>query len=228
MHRAVKLASLLALACIGEFTAWSPALADGRVYLLRGLFDLSAGLDDLAIKIETQLKVRTVVASYVEAAALARQAIEGYRDGSVCPVVIVGHSFGADAALGMADQLATASVPVSLIVAFSPAETRDAPANVARLVNYYQSNSYWNHVYGKGRGFVGSIANIDLAAEDDIHHFNIEKHERLHAETIAAIAAVSRTSWCSSVQAARGRLEAAPRNRRRPAGRDAGQGLKDR
>ena len=94
---------------------------------------------------------------------------------------------GADAAVEMAMALHRASVPVALLVAFSPANSSEIPGNVGKVVNYYQSNSAWNHVYTRGSGFHGAIRNINLAGDSRIDHFNIEKIARLHADTIRSI-----------------------------------------
>lgn len=166
------------------------AEASARVYLMRGLFDVSTGLDELASKLKRR-GVPAVIGSYTDQAKLAETAIRAYRSAPACPVVIIGHSLGADAAIEMANALRAASVPVGLLVAFSPAHSSVVPANVARAVNYYQSNSVWNNVYSRGNGFKGTLRNVNLAQDDSIHHFNIEKAARLHSETMQAIAAIN-------------------------------------
>jgi len=178
------LAAVIAAATLA--CAPSPACAETRVYLMRGLLDVSTGLDDLAAKLKRR-GITATVASYAAEVELAQTAIRGFKSGKGCPVVVIGHSLGADAALDMARDLQIASVPVALLVAFSPARSDAVPGNVARVVNYYQSNSYWNYAYSRGPGFKGSLRNVDLAKRDDIDHFNIEKSAGLHAATIRAI-----------------------------------------
>jgi pimeloyl-ACP methyl ester carboxylesterase len=178
---------LLAVACI-VLAAATAAEASAKVYLMRGLMDVSTGLDDLAAKLKRR-GIAAIVGSYTDQDEMAEKAIQNYRSDGGRPIVIVGHSLGADAAIGMAETLKAAKVPVALVVAFSPAASQEVPTNVARIVNYYQSNSAWNHIYTGARGFKGSLRNVDLAADDNIHHFNIEKVERLHTETIGMIAA---------------------------------------
>ena len=43
-------------------------------------------------------------------------------------------------------------------------------------------------------GFRGSLTNVNLDSAADINHFNIEKADRLHAETIARISAIVKRS----------------------------------
>ena len=92
-----------------------------------------------------------------------------------------------------AERLEKATVPIALLVAFSPASARTVPPNVARAVNYYQTDSIWNYVYAKAPGFKGTLRNVNLAKDTAIHHFNIEKNPKLHAETIRAIASLPST-----------------------------------
>lgn len=170
------------LAAVGS----GPAAAATKVFMMRGLADVSTGLDDLAVKLRKR-GVAAVVASYTDVASLTETALRESRTGVACPLVIIGHSLGADAAITMARSLERSGVAVALIVAFSPAHSDTVPTNVTRLTSYYQSNSFWNHTYGKGPGFKGTLRNVNLARDDRIDHFNIEKNAKLHAETIRAI-----------------------------------------
>ena len=184
MARRHLAALLLALAT--SAVGWAPAAcAATKVYMMRGLADVSTGLDDLALKLKRH-RIATTVESYTAQDAVTARAIADYK-ASGGPIVIVGHSLGADAAITMAERLRASGVPVALIVAFSPASARAVPGNVARVVNYYQSNSSWNYTYRPGIGFHGALRNINLSKDDSIHHFNIEKVERLHQVTIAQI-----------------------------------------
>ena len=51
---------------------------------------------------------------------LAEQAVRNYREGWEDPIIIIGHSSGADAAVSMAYRLAEAGVPTKLIVTLDP------------------------------------------------------------------------------------------------------------
>ena len=184
-----------------------------HVYLMRGLFDVSTGLDDLAARIKS-LGIDAEVASYTDQPELTARAIAGFERDGGCPVVLIGHSLGADAAIDMADALNRKGVPVALLVAFSPAHERSVPANVAAAINYYQSNSLWNNAYTAGEGFRGSLQNIDLFADDGVHPFNIEKNAKLHEATVAAIETLRKAGWANRGQgtvkpAAKGRLRKA-------------------
>lgn len=162
----------------------------GQVFLLRGLIDVfSHGMDELGDKLRRRGIASTVV-NHSAYDTMAAEAIAKYRAGNRGPVVIAGHSLGADDAMRMAGLLNDAKVPVALVVGFGPTLHLKVPANVAQVVNYYQQHSAWNGVFSPGPGFRGSLRNINLDNAADITHFNIEKIPRLHTETINRIMAV--------------------------------------
>jgi pimeloyl-ACP methyl ester carboxylesterase len=165
-----------------------------QIYLLKGLADVfSTGLDFL----QTKLQARGIVGevhSHSEWETLADSAIARWRSGAHVPIIIIGHSLGADAAIQMAQKLGEAQVPVALLVTFSALDSGPANANVARAVNYFQSNSTWHGVITRGAGFHGTLDNVDLANAPGITHFNIEKADNLHAATIAKVLAIVQSS----------------------------------
>ena len=175
--------SLLFAATFAGLTALSgSAQASGKIYLLKGLAGIfSTGLDTLA----EQLKSRgysPTVESYSDAESLGVEAAKLQKSGKG-PIIIIGHSLGADATISMAEKMKQEGAAVALVVTFGPDYQQLAPSNVARFINYYQGTA----TIGRGRGFKGTISNIDLDAAADINHFNIEKNARLHAKVIGQI-----------------------------------------
>ena len=161
-----------------------------QIYLLKGLADVfSTGLDFLQGKLQAR-GVTAEVHSHAEWEKLADQAIDRWRGGSHGPIIIIGHSLGADAAMQMSEKLGSAGVPVALVVAFSPTETLPVNGNVARAVTYYQSNSAFHGRITRGTGFHGTLETVDLAKAPGIDHFNIEKADNLHTATIAKVLSI--------------------------------------
>ena len=103
------------------------------------------------------------------------------------PIIIIGHSLGADAAIFMAEKMKAAGTRVALIVTFGPTMNLVAPSNVSQVINYYTGNT----LVTKGPGFKGAISNINLNAAPDINHLNIEKSNRLQANVISKIQAIA-------------------------------------
>lgn len=171
-----------------------------QVYLLKGLADIfSSGMDFLQAKLAARGIVGEVH-SHSEVEALAQSAIAKWRGGAHGPIIIIGHSLGADAAISMAQRLGSAQVPVALLVTFSPVDSAPALANVGRAVNYFQSNSLWHGRIIQGAGFHGMLENVDLARAPEITHFNIEKSEQLHAATVAKVLAIVSTHSKAGMQ----------------------------
>jgi pimeloyl-ACP methyl ester carboxylesterase len=184
---------LAGLSCHGA-TAKEPGRTSAsrpyQIYLLKGLADVfSSGLDFLQGKLQARGIVGEVH-SHTEWETLVESAAAKWRSGGHGPVIIIGHSLGADAAILMAQKLGDAGVPVALLVAFSPVNSGPANANVTRAVTYFQSNSAFHGQITRGSGFHGVLENVDLADAPGITHWNIEKADNLHAATIARVAAI--------------------------------------
>ena len=165
----------------------NPGMAQGRahVYLLRGLMNIfSLGMDTLADKLNRR-GVYTTVENYSGWQTLADQAAARYRAGTEGPIILIGHSLGADAVMQMSSYLGTKGIPVALVVPFDCTESFSASGNVARVLNLTK------HFYmSRGPGFHGSLINVDLSRDPNIDHLNIDKSPRLHAQVIGEVLAV--------------------------------------
>jgi len=161
----------------------SPAHAT-HIYLLKGFANVfSTGLDTLQEKL-TKRGYTATVHSYDDYESLGVQAAKLQRDGKG-PIIIIGHSLGADTAFSMAEAMKGA--PVALVVLFGPDRSMTVPANVARVMSFATGSV----TISKARGFKGTIANMSTAGDPSINHFNIEKIDRLHSKVIAEIGAIT-------------------------------------
>ncbi len=165
----------------------------GRIFLLRGLVNVfSLGMDTLA----RQLKARGYparVTNFTHWREFAVLLASNYRtDKSITPVIIIGHSLGADAAIDMGNFLAENGVPVRLVIAFDGVHPgHHVVKGVAEVVNYYKPDE-WGKSIAPSASFSGRLVNIDLSDRKDIDHLNIDKSPVLHDEVIAKVAAVYR------------------------------------
>jgi hypothetical protein len=160
----------------------------GSIYLMRGLANVfSLGLDTLNDKLHAR-GVNSHVLNYASWMSIAGQIEQRYRkDKSALPVVLMGHSFGADSTLLLAAELAKEKIPVALIVNFDAVNNIKVPANVRHVVNFYESTGNGLALSG-GPGFRGRLENIDVSKVDDtIGHLNIEKSPRLHTRAISEV-----------------------------------------
>jgi pimeloyl-ACP methyl ester carboxylesterase len=163
------------------------AQARAHVYLLRGLMNIfSLGMDSLAEELSKR-GVYATVSNHSEWQSLADQAASNYKAHKDDPIILIGHSLGADAVMQMAAYLNRKNIPVALVVPFDGTESYSTPANVGRLVNLTQRK----YAYMRpGSGFHGSLANVDVSGDPSIDHINIDKSPRLHARAISEVLAV--------------------------------------
>jgi hypothetical protein len=163
-----------------------PSFAQSRahVYLLRGLMNIfSLGMDELGEKIQRR-GVYATVHNHSEWQTLADSAAEAYRSGREGPIILIGHSLGADAVMMMASYLDKKGIPIALVVPFDGTQSFVAPRNVARLVNITQRDYAYMK---KGLGFNGSLSNLDVSADTSIGHISIDKSPRLHSQVVGYV-----------------------------------------
>ncbi|MCB1496090.1 MAG: hypothetical protein KDJ86_09920 [Bauldia sp.] len=166
----------------------SVQVSHGSVYFLRGLLNVfSRGMDRLSDKLEAR-GIQSRVTNYTHWQEFATLLVNQYRtDKSLTPVIIVGHSLGADAAINMGNYLGRNGVPVRLVVSFDAVDGGSAVgAGIDEVVNYYKSDGV-GRVIKASPSFKGELVNVDVADRTDIDHLNIEKDETLHEEVIVKV-----------------------------------------
>lgn len=183
----------------------------GNVYLLRGWIGIfSYGINDLGGKINKD-GVRASVYQddqWRELALAIKEHYKGARDPE--PLILIGHSFGADDVLRVAGELNDAKIPVDLVVTLDPVTPPEVPGNVRRVVNLYQSNGAWDKVPAfrgvplkLAEGSHAQLVNADVKKdrtdllEPGTDHFNIEKKAKIHQEVLKYVLATCppRQEW---------------------------------
>lgn len=161
----------------------------GHVYLLRGLMNIfSLGMDDLAGKIQAR-GIGASVYNHSEWQAIADGIAARYKAREHGPVVLVGHSLGADAVMYMAEYLGKKGVPVALVVPFDGTGSFAASSNIGQVYNLTQRDYAYMR---KGAGFRGQLHNVDVSGQG-YGHIDIDKSARLHAQVIGRIQTVIRS-----------------------------------
>jgi thioesterase domain-containing protein len=148
----------------------------------------SLGMDTLAEELRRR-GVYATVHNYAEWQTLADRAAADNKAGKEAPIILIGHSLGADAVMEMAAYLGRKGVPVALVVPFDGTQSFAAGANVAHVLNLTQRK--YAYMRG-GPGFKGTLANVDVSSDQSIDHINIDKSPRLHARVIAEVIAIIR------------------------------------
>ena len=186
-HLAVAL-TMAAVLGLSNLINASPVSAReaGSVYLLRGGFNLfSFGLDVLSDKLRAQ-GISSTVAYYRGWPDLVTEIAERYRASRHAPVVLIGHSFGANAVLKMAASLNELGVPVELIVTFDPLEDIKVTRNVRQVINFFVGSTGSVAVLPSA-AFRGTIENVDVNdLNRNLGHYNMEEDEGLQKRAIGA------------------------------------------
>jgi pimeloyl-ACP methyl ester carboxylesterase len=190
MRRSGLLTAVFALA-VGVAVAFGASAAQpqprAHVYLLRGLLNVfSLGMDSLTEELKRR-GVDATVHGYGEWQTLADQAAANYKAGKEAPIILIGHSYGADAVMVMAAYLGRKGVPVAMVVPFDASKSFAASDNVGRVLNLTQRD--YAYMRG-GPGFHGTLDNVDVSSDKSINHINIDKSPRLHARVVAEVLAV--------------------------------------
>jgi hypothetical protein len=172
----------------------STAPRAGNVYLVRGLIGVfSTGMDTLGDQL-ADAGLHTSVYQDAQHSVLAEQLVETYKGKKDYePLVLVGHSYGADDVVTIARRLDEAGITVDLLVTVDATTPPKVSKNVKLCYNYFQSTSTDFIPMFRGIPLTPDddaknvkIVNIDLRKdrkdllEPDTNHINIDKNMKLH------------------------------------------------
>jgi len=161
-----------------------PAAASStHVYLVRGVLNVSVGLDELAAKLNKR-GVPATVYGPMSAGSVASDAISAYKSGKVRNIVLIGHSLGGGTVFSVAESLKDQKIPVALMIVLDAAGG-PAPANVRRVINYYVGGG----TVTAGPGFRGSLQNIDVSKIPGMDHMAIQSTSSMHQKIIGNVSA---------------------------------------
>ena len=164
-----------------------------HVYLMRGLKNVfSLGMDQLAVLIARH-GIEASVYNHAEADAVVSKIGGRYSAGDRKPIILIGHSLGADAVMMMAQSLDRAGIPVALIVPFDGTNSFAAPKNVACVLNITQRTFAYMR---SGAGFHGELTNVNVSGEPGIDHFTIDKSPQLQALVMKSVLQAASAQSC--------------------------------
>ena len=127
-----------------------------RVLLLRGWFGVfSTGMDSLADELRAN-GIDAEVAGHLHWSTAVADILRERSEGRSGPLILVGHSQGANNVIDMARTLESHNIQVDLLVTLAPFMQDPVPGNVLRAINYYQSPG-WGAPLAPGLGFRGGF-----------------------------------------------------------------------
>lgn len=183
----------------------------GNVLLLRGWIGIfSTGIDSLGEKVN-KAGMHGEVFQTDQWSTLASTIRAKYKELDVHePIVLVGHSYGADDVIRIARELSKDDIKVDLLVTLDPVTPPRVPVNVKHAYNLYQSNGALDSLpwlrgipLEKEPGSTGRVDNLNIRTdrtdllEPGLDHFNIEKKQKIHDDVLARLkeVCVPRAVW---------------------------------
>lgn len=168
-----------------------------HAYTMRGFLDVfSTGMNTLAKQIQSQLNIQATALSYLEEKKLANFLIHNYQSGRLKgPIILIGHSYGADEQIYVAKLLNDAHVPVSLLISLDNTKKQTIPPNVRVFYNINSGHSVMSWLVPWGTPLIATskntkMVNINLVKDKHffrVNHFNIDKLPEVQAYVIEII-----------------------------------------
>lgn len=186
----------------------------GHAYFIRGFIGLfSYGIDRMTEKVAA-----TGVAAHVfqqdQTAVLGKTIVEKYRAQKLNhePIVLVGHSLGADDAITISKMLEKEGIPVDLLVTVDATKPPAVPGNVKVCYNYYQPSIFDGTGMLRGiplvlePGAKTVLYNYNIRGERkdllewDTNHVNIDKNTKIHADVVRHVLEIcpTRQAWVAA------------------------------
>jgi hypothetical protein len=193
MDRLLKAVSRPLAAALAAVFLWSGVAqaAEARVYLLRGWFGVfSMGLDTMAEELAAR-GIRAQAIPHLSWQSTIASLASEWAAGNKSPIVLVGHSQGANNVIEMARALSANNIPVDLLVTLAPFLQDPVPVNVKHAMNFYQSPG-WGAPLTADPGFKGRLSNMNLSGDFSVSHVSMDKSEKVQADILRAIEQVAR------------------------------------
>jgi hypothetical protein len=184
----------------------------GKVYCARGFLGVfSTGMMQLADRIDTKEGITAISIADVECPRLQDWLVNEYKKGTLKePLVLLGHSYGADDLIKVAAGLQEVGATVDLLVLIEPVTPSPVPTNVKRVYCVFESRPvtdalpWWRGVAASVKDSkVTQLVNIDLRTADvpfdtkNISHALADKNEGVQNMCVEEIkkACPPRTVW---------------------------------
>ncbi len=170
----------------------------GNVYLLRGFIGIwSYGINDIGKKI-ADAGVRASIYQENQWGDVCDAIIQRYKDTpNHEPLIVIGHSYGADDALKMAKKLREHNITIDLVITLDPVTPPKVPTNIGLCYNIYQPGMLDMLPFFRGVKLDAedprNLQNVNIRGErrdllePGTDHFNIEKNRLIHDEIVKKV-----------------------------------------
>lgn len=182
----------------------------GQVYTMRGGLGgiFSKGMNHLEDTLENNYQIVSSSTVWYKAGALSHLIIDNYNAKKTCgPIILVGHSLGANEQIKVAWKLARANIPVALLITVDAVSPISVPSNVEHVFNIYTPSfvplfsGLTVKAVDSKRTRVDNI-NVDTINNIKVNHFTIDANKQIQTMMIAQIlhtlnkAYVCKTNYC--------------------------------
>lgn len=169
----------------------------GQVYTMRGLGGIfSKGMNRLENTLDNDYNVRTASTIWYKADKLSDYIIEHRKYKKFQgPIILIGHSLGANEQIKVAQNLYKANIPVDLIITVDAVAPIRVPPNVKYVLNLYKP-AYVPMFSGLRIKAVDPeftyVNNFDVSKLQNIYvnHFTIDKHKEIQKIMLDNVLAV--------------------------------------
>lgn len=213
----------------------SEKMRTGHVFLVRGLLGVfSTGMDQLRDQLREQ-GVASATIMHTAGGATADEIIKE-QEFRGSPIIIIGHSLGADEAAAICRRLGDGNVRVDLMITIDPVAAPQVPANVRRAVNYYCSDGplgampifHGTTLHQTSSG--GQVVNINVSEQQQLqepgtNHFTIDKNTKVQKDIVRRVLEICPPARQSEAIAAGARLRGVPDARTQQAADATGKQL---
>ena len=117
------------------------AQVNGVVYTMRGGLGgiFSKGMNRLEDTLDNNYRIKASSTVWYKGSALSQSIIQGYKSKKIHgPIVLVGHSLGANEQILVAKRLAKENIPVALLITVDAVAPTAVPPNVQLAINLYK------------------------------------------------------------------------------------------
>ncbi|KTD13265.1 hypothetical protein [Legionella jamestowniensis] len=146
----------------------------GQVYTMRGLGGVfSTGMNRLENTLDNEYNIRTASTIWYKANTLSNYIIEHRKSKEIDgPIVLIGHSLGANEQIKVAQNLYKAHIPVDLLITVDAVAPVKVPPNVKYVLNLYKP------------AYVPMFSGLKIKAEDPeftyINNFDVSKLKNIY------------------------------------------------
>ena len=150
---------------------------------LGGIF--SKGMNRLQDTLENDYQIKASSTVWYKANGLSHSIIEDYKTKKIRgPIILVGHSLGANEQIKVARQLARSNIPVALLMTVDAVSPVTVPPNVAHVFNIYRPS--FDPVFSglplkamdPIRTHIDNI-NINTIKNIDVNHFTMDGNKQV-------------------------------------------------